>query len=85
MHVSFQASRWALVCTICKERTGACIQCSVKACKTAFHVTCGFANNLEMKTILIEDTDDDDDAVKLKVTQYGQHDLSCEWNVKYLI
>lgn len=60
------ASRWALVCTLCKERTGACIQCSVKACKTAFHVTCGFANNLEMKTILIEDTDDDDDAVKLK-------------------
>ena len=62
----FQASRWSLVCTICKERNGACIQCSVKACKTAFHVTCGFSANLEMKTLLIEEGDDDE-AVKLKV------------------
>ena len=54
------------MCTICKERNGACIQCSVKACKTAFHVTCGFSANLEMKTILIEEGDDDE-AVKLKV------------------
>lgn len=45
-------SRWALICCLCKERIGACIQCSVKTCKTAFHVTCAFKNNLEMKTIL---------------------------------
>ncbi|KAL3880908.1 hypothetical protein ACJMK2_033112 [Sinanodonta woodiana] len=60
------ASRWALICTICKERTGACIQCSVKSCKTAFHVSCAIQDNLEMKTILVEEEEDPDDAVKLK-------------------
>ncbi|KAK7097658.1 PHD finger protein rhinoceros-like isoform X2 [Littorina saxatilis] len=58
------SSRWALVCCLCKERVGACIQCSVKTCKTAFHVTCGFSNGLEMKTIL--DESDEHDGVKLK-------------------
>ncbi|XP_060707757.1 protein Jade-1 [Hemiscyllium ocellatum] len=55
------ASRWALVCSLCTEKTGACIQCSVKNCRTAFHVTCAFDRNLEMKTILAED-----DEVKFK-------------------
>lgn len=58
------ASRWALICCICKERCGACIQCSVKACKTAFHVTCAISEKLEMKTVLIEDKNTED--VKLK-------------------
>ena len=60
-----QSSRWALICTICREKTGACIQCSVKTCKTAFHVTCAFRNGLEMRTILNEDNEEDD--VKLQV------------------
>ncbi|KAF4800010.1 Protein Jade-3 [Turdus rufiventris] len=54
-------SRWALVCSLCKLKTGACIQCSVKSCITAFHVTCAFEHSLEMKTIL-----DDGDEVKFK-------------------
>ncbi|XP_042540418.1 protein Jade-3 [Dipodomys spectabilis] len=54
-------SRWALVCTLCKLKTGACIQCSVRSCTTAFHVTCAFEHNLEMKTVL-----DDSDEVKFK-------------------
>ncbi|XP_048192245.1 protein Jade-3 [Perognathus longimembris pacificus] len=54
-------SRWALVCTLCKLKTGACIQCSVRSCTTAFHVTCAFEHNLEMKTVL-----DDGDEVKFK-------------------
>lgn len=62
----WQASRWSLICCLCKERCGACIQCSVKACKTAFHVSCAFQNNLEMKTILTDDLADDG-GVKLKV------------------
>lgn len=57
-------SRWALLCCVCKDRVGACIQCSVKTCKTAFHVTCGFSENLEMKTVL--DETDENDGVKLK-------------------
>uniref|UniRef100_T1J3Y0 PHD finger protein rhinoceros n=1 Tax=Strigamia maritima TaxID=126957 RepID=T1J3Y0_STRMM len=45
------ASRWALVCCLCRERSGACIQCSVKTCKTAYHVTCAFKNGLQMGAI----------------------------------
>ncbi|XP_039072700.1 protein Jade-3 isoform X4 [Hyaena hyaena] len=54
-------SRWALVCSLCKVKTGACIQCSVKSCITAFHVTCAFEHSLEMKTTL-----DEGDEVKFK-------------------
>ncbi|XP_021105260.1 protein Jade-3 isoform X2 [Heterocephalus glaber] len=63
-------SRWALVCTLCKLKTGACIQCSVKSCITAFHVTCAFEHNLEMKTILGEG-----DEVKFKsyCLKHGQN------------
>ena len=51
-------SRWQLVCNICKEKRGCCLQCSEKRCHAAFHVTCAFKNNLEMQTILSEDNDD---------------------------
>ncbi|XP_047201704.1 protein Jade-1 isoform X2 [Girardinichthys multiradiatus] len=55
------SNRWALICCLCKEKTGACIQCSAKNCRTAFHVTCALHANLEMNTILTED-----DEVKFK-------------------
>ncbi|XP_030067542.1 E3 ubiquitin-protein ligase Jade-2 isoform X2 [Microcaecilia unicolor] len=55
------ASRWALSCSLCKECTGTCIQCSMPLCITAFHVTCAFDHNLEMRTILAEN-----DEVKFK-------------------
>ncbi|XP_063166680.1 protein Jade-1 isoform X3 [Candoia aspera] len=55
------SSRWALVCSLCSEKVGASIQCSVKNCRTAFHVTCAFDRGLEMKTILA-----DNDEVKFK-------------------
>ncbi|XP_078222618.1 protein Jade-1 isoform X3 [Callithrix jacchus] len=55
------SSRWALVCSLCNEKFGASIQCSVKNCRTAFHVTCAFERGLEMKTILAEN-----DEVKFK-------------------
>ncbi|XP_065322080.1 protein Jade-3-like isoform X2 [Gordionus sp. m RMFG-2023] len=44
------AERWNFVCAVCKgKRNGACIQCSVKSCRIAFHVTCGFKGGLDMK------------------------------------
>ncbi|XP_060035068.1 protein Jade-1 isoform X2 [Erinaceus europaeus] len=55
------SSRWALLCSLCNDKFGASIQCSVKNCRTAFHVTCAFDRGLEMKTILA-----DNDEVKFK-------------------
>ncbi|XP_053538529.1 protein Jade-1 isoform X3 [Ictalurus punctatus] len=54
-------NRWALICCLCKEKTGACIQCSAKSCRVAFHVTCGLQHSLKMNTILT-----DEDEVKFK-------------------
>ena len=42
------ASRWRLVCSICKVKHGACIQCSNKNCFTAFHVSCAMKIGLQM-------------------------------------
>ena len=47
---------------MCRERHGACIQCSVKTCKTAFHVTCAFLEGYDMKTVF----EDDQDEIQLK-------------------
>lgn len=61
---SIPKSRWDLNCVLCRERVGACIQCSVKTCKTAYHVTCAFQHGLEMRAI-IED-ENAEDGVKLR-------------------
>ena len=66
---NLQQSRWTLLCVLCKERVGACIQCSVKTCKTAYHVTCAFKKGLEMRAI-IED-ENAEDGVKLRVSVAG--------------
>jgi len=42
------ASRWRLVCSICKLKRGACIQCSNKNCFTAFHVSCAMKAGYQM-------------------------------------
>ncbi|KAJ3613760.1 hypothetical protein NHX12_020006, partial [Muraenolepis orangiensis] len=49
------SSRWALLCCVCQDKTGACIQCSAKNCRSAFHVTCGLQAKLQMITFLTED------------------------------
>lgn len=61
---SIPSSRWALVCILCRARVGACIQCSVKTCKTAYHVTCAFQHGLEMRAIIEEGNAED--GVKLR-------------------
>ncbi|KAK9345687.1 PHD-zinc-finger like domain-containing protein [Lipomyces starkeyi] len=40
--------RWKLVCYICKQKTGACIQCMNKSCFTAFHVPCARRAQLQL-------------------------------------
>ncbi|EEP77024.1 conserved hypothetical protein [Uncinocarpus reesii 1704] len=42
-------SRWKLNCYICRQKMGACIQCSNKNCFAAFHVTCGRRARLYLK------------------------------------
>lgn len=42
-------SRWKLTCYICRQKMGACIQCSNKSCFAAFHVTCGRRARLYLK------------------------------------
>ncbi|KAI9472040.1 MAG: PHD-zinc-finger like domain-containing protein [Benjaminiella poitrasii] len=42
-------SRWSLICSICRKRKGACIQCCNGHCCAAFHVTCARQANLCLK------------------------------------
>jgi hypothetical protein len=52
-------ARWQLVCSLCKEKRGCCLQCSEERCHAAFHVTCGFKYGLEMKTLVASDSASD--------------------------
>lgn len=42
-------NRWKLVCYICNQKMGACIQCSNKNCYQAFHVTCARRSKFYLK------------------------------------
>ncbi|VDM36631.1 unnamed protein product [Toxocara canis] len=63
------SERWALRCSVCDTKQGACIQCSVKTCTTAFHVTCALRNEQEMR---IEHDSTVEDGVRM-VSLCGKH------------
>lgn len=44
--------RWDIVCNLCKSKMGACRPCSVKICKTAYHISCAFKHKLEMRAVI---------------------------------
>ncbi|KAL1244774.1 Peregrin [Trichinella spiralis] len=69
------AARWKLVCYICKRRNvGACIQCQVPTCYTAFHVTCGLGANLYMKVEPVVDPSvSAEEQVVRKISYCGVH------------
>lgn len=57
---------------------GACIQCSIKTCKTAYHVTCAFKYGLEMKAIIEDEMADDGVKLRVKI-------ILCDLNLSKLI
>ena len=48
------SDRYDLLCTLCKTRGGACIQCEVPHCTTAFHVTCAIRHRLRMDYVEVK-------------------------------
>eukprot|EP00039_Didymoeca_costata_P010690 m.144604 g.144604 ORF g.144604 m.144604 type:complete len:526 (+) comp14927_c0_seq5:301-1878(+) len=44
--------RYKLNCSICKSKNGACIQCQVPTCTTAFHVGCAMKEGIRMDLLL---------------------------------
>uniref|UniRef100_A0A8C8EGA7 Protein Jade-1 n=1 Tax=Oncorhynchus tshawytscha TaxID=74940 RepID=A0A8C8EGA7_ONCTS len=59
VHVS--CALYTLICCLCKDQTGSCIQIHTDLCRTAFHVSCALDSSLEMNTIIKEQ-----DEVKFK-------------------
>ncbi|GJQ11327.1 hypothetical protein GpartN1_g3118.t1 [Galdieria partita] len=44
------AERWSLKCSVCNQRNvGPCIQCTLRHCGRAFHVSCGLSAGLHME------------------------------------
>lgn len=74
-------NRWKLVCYICRQKMGACIQCSNKNCFVAFHVTCGRRAQLYLKMKLVPGAPAVTDSNGLKA--YCDKHVSPEWQEQY--
>eukprot|EP00043_Microstomoeca_roanoka_P000319 m.27428 g.27428 ORF g.27428 m.27428 type:complete len:801 (-) comp10246_c1_seq1:186-2588(-) len=47
--------RFKLLCSLCGQRKGACMQCCVSSCTTAFHVSCATSAQLRMELEVEDD------------------------------
>ena len=74
-------SRWKLNCYICRQKMGACIQCSNKNCFVAFHVTCGRRAQLYLKMKLIPGAPAIMDSNGLKA--YCDKHVPLDWQDEY--
>jgi len=54
-----EKARLKLVCQLCLERGGACIQCVHARCQFSFHVTCAMKHDLRMEMPVIEGVGED--------------------------
>jgi hypothetical protein len=54
--VNIPRGRRNLQCIVCKERTGACIQCSLGQCRASFHPLCARNAGLQMELVSCNDT-----------------------------
>ena len=60
---NIQKERWTLLCTVCKQRMGAKIQCCHPGCYIAYHPLCARATGLYMDAN--DDGEDDDSPLQL--------------------
>ena len=63
---NIQKERWSLLCTVCKQRMGAKIQCCHPGCYIAYHPLCARATGLYMDA----NDDGDDDESPLQLLSY---------------
>ena len=57
-------NRWRLVCDVCGQRAGTCVQCLGAACRWSCHVLCGWKAGYRMEMQVVG-SDEDLDVVKL--------------------
>lgn len=75
-------SRWRLTCYLCKQRTGACMQCYKTSCTTSFHATCAREYGLTLEVIKGEDTSECKGWCHRHkpVSSFTRHQLFCNWS-----